>query len=99
MPSSGPFFSVTDKASFDNAQAARINHEAQVLQRSDDLANAERNHLEALRMKTAVSGENSIHVGLTENTLGELYLDVGLIDDARTMLEAADPIRAGQFVL
>ena len=50
-------------------------------------------------MKTAVSGENSIHVGLTENTLGELYLDVGLIDDARTMLEAADPIRAGQFVL
>ena len=80
MPSSGPFFSVTDKASFDNAQAARINHEAQ-------------------RMKTAVSGENSIHVGLTENTLGELYLDVGLIDDARTMLEAADPIRAGQFVL
>ena len=89
MPSCGPFFPVSDQASFNNAQPTRIKNEAQALERSGDLAGADRKHLEALRMKITASGENLIHVGLTKNALDELYLDIGRLDEAKMMLEAA----------
>ncbi|PVH89725.1 hypothetical protein DL98DRAFT_579513 [Cadophora sp. DSE1049] len=64
MSPSRPVFPVTDQASFDNFQAAGLNNEAQALEGGGDLAGAESKHLEALRIKIAASGEQSIHTML-----------------------------------
>lgn len=73
--------------------AANLNNEANMLESAGDFAGAEKKHLKALQMKIAASGDQSIHVGLTKNGLGELYLTMGRLDEAQAMLEAADSIR------
>lgn len=59
-----------------------------------DYAGAERKHLEALRIKIAATGEDSITVALTKNALGELYLTMGELEKAQPMLEGADAVRS-----
>src|SRR6187402_1273892 len=76
-----------------------LNNQARMLERTGDLAGAEQKHLEALRVKIAASGENSIHVALTKNALGELYLKTGELDKALEMFEAADIIRTRRLPL
>ncbi len=77
--------------------AAGLNNEALMLSRTGDLAAAEQKHLQALRVKIAASGEESIHVALTKNSLGELYLLMSELDKALEMLEAADAIRTRKW--
>ncbi|KUJ22048.1 uncharacterized protein LY89DRAFT_681383 [Mollisia scopiformis] len=75
-------------------QASAHTSEANRLQAVGNHKGAEQKHLEALGMKISAAGEDSVPVALTKNALGELYLTMGELDKAQTMLEAADVIRS-----
>jgi len=73
-PSTGQAKNVND--------AITLNNEAGFLSQKGNLAGAEEKHLEALAIRIQSLGEDSIGVALTKNALGELYLEMGRLDDA-----------------
>lgn len=75
--------------------AAGHNNEAGALERAGNFIGAEQKHRQALGLKITAAGEDSIPVALTKNALGELYLKMNKLDEAQTMLEAAERIRSG----
>lgn len=73
--------------------AASLNNQAIELERVGNYVGAEAKHLEALHLKILGSGEYSIHVAITRNGLGELYIKMGKLDEAQEQLEKAVAVR------
>ena len=85
---------------YDNPQAggrillaSQLNNEANMLESSGNYTDAEKKHLEAIALKVAAAGQDSIQAALSKNALGELYLKMDRLDDAQKMLEDADRVR------
>lgn len=74
-------------------QAVGLSDEAFGLQKAGNLQAAEAKYLAALRIRIAATGANSIQTALTKNSLGDLYLEMGRLDDAQKNLEEAYEIR------
>jgi predicted Zn-dependent protease len=78
--------------------AANLNNEANMLEMSGNYAGAEKKHLEAIALKVAAVGQDSIQAALSRNALGELYLKMNRLNDAQQMLEDADRVRRSKSI-
>ena len=74
-------------------QASQLNNQALILSNRGNYAGAEQLHLQALQMKLDAIGEFNITTALTRNALGELYLEMGRLDEAEDQLRRAVVVR------
>lgn len=65
------------------------------LERSGNLAGAEAKYIAALEAKIKGAGVNSSQAALSSNALGELYLKMGKLEEAKDLLEHAEKVRSG----
>jgi len=70
-------------------KAVDLSNEANQLRMSGKREEALEKMLEVLKMKIAATGEQSIHTGVTRNTLGEMYMEMDKPDEAQKHLEEA----------
>ncbi|OSD03411.1 hypothetical protein PYCCODRAFT_214052 [Trametes coccinea BRFM310] len=70
-----------------------LQNEAMQLERHGDLAGAERAFLEAIQVKEAGLGADAVSTALSCNSLGELYLKSGRLDQAEHYLNRALSVR------
>ncbi|KAH9944360.1 uncharacterized protein BXZ73DRAFT_87274 [Epithele typhae] len=73
--------------------AIELNNEAILLERQGDFAGAESKHLQAIRIKEATRGVDSITTAVSYNGLGELYATIGNLDNAEEYLIKAVSVR------
>ncbi|KAF8168108.1 hypothetical protein B0H34DRAFT_684248 [Crassisporium funariophilum] len=74
----------------------QLNNEAHLAEQKGDLATAERLHLQAIAVKEAGLGVNTVTTALSYNALGELYLQMKKLDEAEKYLKKAVAIRNKQ---
>ncbi|KAL6309948.1 hypothetical protein BKA93DRAFT_722400 [Sparassis latifolia] len=74
-------------------EALRFNNEAQRLSREGDYRGAERLHLRAIALKEQGYGLNHFTTALSWNALGELYIEMGRLDESEDYLKKAVRVR------
>ena len=73
------------------AEATRLQNEALALERMGDYAGAEQRYLRAIEIRNQAFGPGNNYVAINQNSLGELYLKQGRLDEAEELLlEALD---------
>ncbi|KAJ3488245.1 hypothetical protein NLI96_g2966 [Meripilus lineatus] len=75
------------------ARGRQLNQEGLALRRAGDLAGAEAKDLEAIRVKEAAFGSSHITTAISYNSLGEVYIRMGRLDDAERYLNLALAVR------
>ncbi|KAA8576036.1 hypothetical protein MFRU_033g00010 [Monilinia fructicola] len=75
-------------------EAVEFNNQANRLDQAGNHAGAIELHLKALKLKISAVGEESWQVAMTKNSLAEVYMKMGNLEDARKMLEDADRVRS-----
>ncbi|KAK4684754.1 hypothetical protein P7C73_g5411, partial [Tremellales sp. Uapishka_1] len=75
------------------SEAPLINNQALAASRAGDHRLSIKLHRQALAIKIAAFGENSVHSAITLNGLGEELLEVGELDEAETVLKKAYAVR------
>ena len=72
-------------------EATRLQNEGVALERMGDYAGAEQRFLRAIEIRNQAFGPGNNYVAINLNSLGELYLKQGRLDDAESvLLEAFD---------
>lgn len=74
-------------------RGAQLNNEGLALRRAGDLEGAENKDLEAIRVKEGAFGSSHITTALSYNSLGEVYIRMGRLDDAERYLRLALAVR------
>ncbi|KZV71338.1 hypothetical protein PENSPDRAFT_751888 [Peniophora sp. CONT] len=73
------------------SEATRLQNEGIALERMGDYAGAEQRFLRAIEIRNQAYGPGNNYVAINQNSLGELYLKQGRLDDAESvLLEALD---------
>lgn len=73
------------------AEATRLQNEGIALERLGDYAGAEQRFLRAIEIRNQAYGPDNTYVAINQNSLGELYLKQGRLDEAEPiLLEALD---------
>lgn len=78
-------------------EAVEFNNQANRLDQAGNHAGAIELHLKALKLKISAVGEESWQVAMTKNSLAEVYMKMGNLEDARKMLEDADRVRSREL--
>ena len=74
-------------------QATQLNDQALTLSDQGNYAGAEHLHQQALQTTLDAVGESNTTTAFTRNALGELYLKMGRLDEAKDQLERAIVVR------
>ena len=73
------------------AEATRMQNEGLALERMGDFAGAEQRYRRAIEIRNQAYGPGNTYVAINQNSLGELYLKQGRLDEAEELLlEALD---------
>lgn len=78
--------------------AAGLNNEALRLESEGNFEAAEKKHLAALEKKLKSASRTQTGVALTQNGLGELYLKMGKLEQAKQMLEDSYAARGRKYL-
>lgn len=74
-------------------QGSELNNAALALRKAGDLKGAERLDLQAIRVKEAGLGKDHISTAISYNSLGEVYIRMGKLDEAEPYLLRALEVR------
>ncbi|KAI0309168.1 hypothetical protein OF83DRAFT_1179943 [Amylostereum chailletii] len=71
------------------SEASRMQNEAMALEARGDLAGAERLILRAIEIRNQAFGAGNNYVAINQNSLGEIYIKMGRLDEAESVLKSA----------
>jgi len=83
------YLNPTESQAVANGQATCLQNEAMAHERAGDLTTAERLFIRAIQIRNEAFGPGNNYIAINQNSLGELYVKMGKLDEAEELYKAA----------